>query len=104
MRYICRHPTLLTELETGTGEVKNESLLTVIKEKSALGYYSNLVMAIGIKGRQNASEYYRSVLKLYPTDEVRFKLASHLIKNGKVDEAENEYLILLPDETAFRHY
>lgn len=101
--YLPDIPALLTELETGTGEVKNESLLTVIKEKSALGYYSNLIMANRYQSEgKNASEYYRSALKLYPTDEVRFKLASHLIKNGKVDEAENEYLILLSDETALQ--
>lgn len=92
---------LLAELETGIKTAKDEVLQILAKEENALGYYSNLILANrSEKEGKDASEYYRTALELYYTEEIHFKLAEHLLKNGKLSEAEKEYLLLLPNEKA----
>ena len=92
---------LIAELESGKRVVADEGLLLLAKEESALGYYSNLILAnrYELEGK-DASEYYRAALSLYPTEEVHFRLANHLMKNERLEEAEKEYLLLLPDDEA----
>jgi len=94
---------LLGELETGIRNAEDEILQMLAGEESALGYYSNMILANrSEKDGKDASGYYRAALELYYTDEIHFKLADHLLKNGKVKEAEKEYLMLLPDERALQ--
>jgi len=94
---------LLTELETGIQAVEEERIIPLVNDESALGYYSNLVLANRYeRAGKDASTYYRTALSLYYTKDVHFRFASHLFSAGKTDEAENEYLELLPDEEALQ--
>lgn len=94
---------LMVELEWGTKTVDDDRLLLVTNEESALGYYSNLILAERYDSEgKDASGYYRASLNLYHTYDVHFKLASHLIKNGRFQEAESELLLLLPDDEALQ--
>lgn len=94
---------LMAELKSGETVIEDEKLLSLAKEESALGYYSNLILANRYeKEGKDASGYYRAALELYYTDEIHFRLASSLLKNGKIQEAEKEYLSLLPDENSLQ--
>lgn len=94
---------LMTELETGVHSVDEERLFLLTGEESALGYYSNLILANRYDNEnKDGSTYYRAALELYYDREVHFRFTSHLLKFEKNEEAENEYLKLLPDETAFQ--
>jgi len=94
---------LLTELETGMQAVEEEKIIVLVNEESALGYYSNLVLANRYeRAGKDASAHYRAALSLYYTKDVHFRLASHLLATGKTGEAENEYLELLPDDEALQ--
>jgi len=87
---------LLAELETDSQITEEERIITLTHEESALGYYSNLVLANRCeRAGKDASGHYRAALSLYYTKEVHYKLASHLLAVGKTGEAENEYLELL---------
>ncbi len=94
---------LLVELESGDKSLEEERILLLTQEESALGYYSNLILAYRYdeEGR-DASQFYNDALKIYQTNEVHFKLAEHLVKNEQIEEAENEYLKLLPEDGAFQ--
>ncbi|MDD4297200.1 MAG: transglycosylase SLT domain-containing protein [Ruminiclostridium sp.] len=94
---------LMEELNSDKQPVAEERLVLLTREESALGYYSNLILAnrYDSEGR-DASGYYRTALSLYPTNEVHFRLAEHLLKEEKIEEAENEYLKLLPDDIALQ--
>lgn len=94
---------LLEELETGIKKAEDEALRILAGEENALGYYSNLILAKRYENEgKDASGYFRAALELYYTDEIHFKLADQLLKNGKVEEAKEEYLKLLPDEKALQ--
>lgn len=94
---------LLGELDSGIRCAADEVLQSLAKKENALGYYSNLVLANRCEQEgKDAAEYYRTALELYNTDEIRFRLADYLLKNGRLEEAENEYLALLPDEKALQ--
>ncbi len=96
-------PDLVTELETGIQTIQEEGLLMLADEENALGYYSNLVLAARKeKAGKEASGYYRSALALYPSSELQLKLASLLFQEGKTEEAEKEYLLILPEDTAMQ--
>jgi len=94
---------LLTELESGVQSVDEERLFLLTEEESAIGYYSNLILADRCDSEdKDGARYYRAALELYYTREVHFRFASHLLRSGKTEEAENEYLKLLPDDMAFQ--
>lgn len=94
---------LMTELESGVQSVDEERLFLLIEEESALGYYSNLVLANRYDNEnKDGSMYYWVALELYYDREVHSRFASHLLKSGKNEEAKIEYLKLLPDEMAFQ--
>lgn len=94
---------LLTELESGKRAAEDERIIPLINEESALGYYSNLVLANRYEREgKDASEHYYAALSLYYTQEIHFKLASQLLSVGKTDEAESEYLELLPHDEALQ--
>lgn len=94
---------LLADLESDIQSVDEERLFLLTDDENALGYYSNLILANRYDGEgKDGSEYYRTAIGLYYTRKVHLQLASHLYKNGKTEEAENEYLKLLPDDMAFQ--
>ena len=94
---------LLAELETDSQITEEERIITLTHEESALGYYSNLVLANRCeRAGKDASGHYRAALSLYYTKEVHYKLASHLLAVGKTGAAENEYLELLPGDEALQ--
>ncbi len=94
---------LISELETGIETVQEEGLLVLAGEENARGYYSNLILAARKeKAGKDASGYYRSALALYPASDIHLKLASFLLQEGRTDEAEKEYLLLLPDDIAMQ--
>lgn len=94
---------LLSEHESGVQSLDKERLLLLTPKESALGYYSNLILAnrFDIEDK-DASRYCKAALELYYTKEIHFKLAFRLLKFGETEEAENEYLELLPDEMALQ--
>jgi len=95
-------PELMAELNSGKKTASDEGLKLLTNEESALGYFSNLILAYRYEQEgKDASEYYRAALELYPTDEIRFRLADHLLNSKRFEEAEQEYLVLLPDEKAY---
>lgn len=88
----------------GTKTVDDDRLLLVTNEESALGYYSNLILADRYdREGKDASGYYRASLNLYHTYDVHFKLASHLIKNGRFQEAESELYYFCLMMKHYRH-
>jgi len=94
---------LLAELESGVKAIEDDLILPLTNEENALGYYSNLILANRYDmENKDASEFYRAALDLYYTDEIHFKLADHLLRNGRLEEAEKEYLLLLPDDRALQ--
>ncbi|NLY19545.1 MAG: lytic transglycosylase, partial [Clostridiaceae bacterium] len=57
---------LMTELESGVQSVDEERLFLLIEEESALGYYSNLVLANRYDNEnKDGSMYYWVALELY---------------------------------------
>lgn len=59
---------LLTELESGKRAAEDERIIPLINEESALGYYSNLVLANRYEREgKDASEHYYAALSLYYT-------------------------------------
>jgi len=94
---------LLAELESGIKTAEDEMLMLLTGEENALGYYSNLILANRYDlDNKDASEYFRAALALYYTNETHFRLADHLLKINNPEEAEKEYLLLLPDEKALQ--
>ncbi len=94
---------LMADLEADIQKVSDERVLLLIKQENALGYYSNLLLIKRYDGKGlDASEFYRAALSLYYTKDVHFSLASYLMENGKLEEAENEYLQLLPEDVALQ--
>lgn len=94
---------LMTELESGIQSVDEERIFLLTGEQNALGYYSNLVLANRYDNEnKDGSMYYRSALELYYDKEVHLRFASHLLESGKIEEAKEEFLKLLPDDIAFQ--
>lgn len=94
---------LMTELESGIQSVDEERIFLLTGEQNALGYYSNLVLANRYDSRnKDGSMYYRAALELYYDKEVHLRFASHLLESGKIEEAKEEFLKLLPDDIAFQ--
>ena len=57
-------------------------------KKAPLGYFSNLILAYRYEQEgKDASEYYRAALELYPTDEIRFRLADHLLNSKRFERS-----------------
>jgi soluble lytic murein transglycosylase len=94
---------LLLDVQKGRQQVRDEFLLKLSKNKNAIGYYSNVILAnnYNIKNK-DAEGFYETALELYPTNDVRFNYASFLAKNNKREKAIDEYLKILPQERALQ--
>lgn len=94
---------LLIDVRAGRQNVRDEFLLKLAENKNTIGYYSNLILASRYDIRnKSAEEFYTNALELYPTNNVRFNYASYLSRNGKITEAINEYLSILPENRALQ--
>ena len=94
---------LMTALDSTTQKVADERILLLTEQENALGYYSNILLAYRYDGKGlDASTYYQAALNLYYTKNVHFNFALHLKESGKLEDAENEYLQLLPEDAALQ--
>ena len=92
---------LLPELEKDDSQKSELNLLLLSQRKSAIGYYSSLILAEKYEETgKSADLFYRKALELYPTDGVRFMLAEYLAKKEDKTEAIKEYIELISYEDA----
>lgn len=91
----------IEELLEDTSKEATEDLKKLVMREDVMGYLANLALVErDLDSETRADVFYRRALALHSTKEVRLKLASWLVDNGKEEEAIEEYLLLLPDREA----
>ena len=102
---IPKEPSYYIELlERSLADPSNkgeQGLLELTKREDALGYEANIALARRLALQDlDPTEYYIKGLEIYNTKAIRYEFAQTLRARGQLNGAIEEYMKLLPDQTA----
>lgn len=91
----------LEGIKNPTNAKEEGELMAFSKRLDTIGYLANIHLAeMNLKLEKDPVPYYQQALALYDTKELRGKLGKELMIQGKIVEAREYYISLLPEDAA----